>query len=88
MVQCLDAELHDYDPWPRAKSGAGGRLDWRLLANGHIDQLLYERGQVDTDLPFTDLRRRSNITKRAKAAGDSPDFSARIRQELPEPRGG
>ncbi len=66
---------------------AGGRLDWRLLANGHLDQLLYERGQVDTDLSFADLRGRSNITESAKAASDSPDFSARIRQGLPENRG-
>jgi hypothetical protein len=63
--------------------GAGGRLDWRLLANGHLDELLYERGQIDTDLPFADLRARSNITEKAKAAGDSPDFSVRIRQGLP-----
>jgi hypothetical protein len=67
--------------------GAGGRLDWRLLANGHLDELLYERGQIDTRLPFEELRARSNITERAKAAGDSPDFSARIRQGLSETRG-
>jgi hypothetical protein len=60
--------------------GAGGSLDWRLLANGHVDELLYERGQIDTSIPFADLRARSNITEKAKAAGDSPDFSARIRQ--------
>jgi Domain of unknown function (DUF4105) len=65
-------------------TGAGGRLDWRLLANGHLDELLYERGQIDTDLPLADLRARSNITERAKAADDAPDFSARIRQGLPE----
>ncbi|MGA7869612.1 MAG: DUF4105 domain-containing protein [Candidatus Binatus sp.] len=68
-------------------AGAGGRLDWRLLANGHVDQLLYERGQINTDLPFADLRARSDITERAKAADDSPDFSARIRQGLPESYG-
>jgi len=67
-------------------AGAGGRLDWRLLANGRLDQLLYERGQVDTDLPFAELRARSNITERAKAAGDSADFSARIREGLRETR--
>jgi uncharacterized protein DUF4105 len=67
--------------------GAGGRLDWRLLINGHADELLYERGQIDTDLPFADLRARSNITEKAKAAGDSPDFSLRIRQGLPGIRG-
>ena len=66
--------------------GAGGRLDWRLLANGHLDRLLYERGQVDTDISFDDLRSRSNITERAKDAGDSADFSVRIRQGLPETR--
>ena len=65
-------------------AGGGGRLDWRLLANGHVDQLLYERGQVNTDLPFADLRARSNISERAKSADDSPDFSTRIRQDLPE----
>jgi hypothetical protein len=59
--------------------GAGGRLDWRLLINGHLDQLLYERGQINTDMPFAELRSRSNITESAKAADDSPDFSVRIR---------
>lgn len=63
--------------------GAGRRLDWRLLANGHLNQLLYERGQIDTELPFAELQVRSNITERAKLAGDSADFSARIRDGLP-----
>jgi hypothetical protein len=67
--------------------GAGGRLDWRLLANGRLDQLLYERGEINTRLPFDKLRARSNITANAKAAGDSPDFSSRIRQGLPEAPG-
>ena len=64
--------------------GAGGRLDWRLLANGHLDQLLYERGLIDRGIPFDELRNRSNITEKAKAADDFSDFSARIRQGLPE----
>jgi hypothetical protein len=64
--------------------GAGGRLDWRLFINGHLDQLLYERGQINTDMPFAEIRSRSNITESAKAADDSPDFSVRIRQGLPE----
>jgi Domain of unknown function (DUF4105) len=63
--------------------GAGGRLDWRLLVNGHIDQLLYERGQINTSLPLAELRARSNITERARAADDSTDFSAQIRKGLP-----
>jgi len=67
--------------------GAGGRFDWRMLANGHLDQLLYERAEIDTRVPFNELRARSNVTESAKAAGDSPDFSARIRKGLPEPPG-
>jgi hypothetical protein len=63
--------------------GAGGSMDWRLLANGHLDELLYERNQIDTSMPLTDLRSHSNITEKAKAADASPDFSARIRQGLP-----
>jgi len=62
--------------------GAAGSFDWRMLANGHLDELLYERGQIDTSLPFADLKQRSDITVKAKAADDSPDFSAKIRQGL------
>jgi len=67
--------------------GVGGPLDWRLLANGNVDQLLYERGRIDTELPFADLRTRSNITARSRAADDSPHFSTQIRQGLPEAQG-
>jgi hypothetical protein len=57
--------------------------DWRILVNGHIDELGYERGTVDTSLPFDELRRKSEITERAKAADRDADFSARIREGLP-----
>jgi len=57
--------------------------DWRMLVNGLGDQLLYERGGIDRSLPFSELKRVSLINARAKAAGDSPDFSARIREGLP-----
>jgi Domain of unknown function (DUF4105) len=66
--------------------GAAGRLDWRLLANGHLDELLYERGQIDTSLPFAVLRARSNITAKARATDDSADFSTLIRENLPGSR--
>jgi hypothetical protein len=70
-----------------AKNVAAGRpFDWRILANGHLDELAYERGQIDTDLPFAELRVRSNITEKAKAADGSPDFSALIRVGLPGSR--
>ncbi|MEN6626490.1 MAG: DUF4105 domain-containing protein [Candidatus Sumerlaeia bacterium] len=63
--------------------GEGSAWDWRILANGRIDQLGYERGMVDTSMPFPVLRKLSDVTDRAKAAGDAADFSDRIREGLP-----
>jgi Domain of unknown function (DUF4105) len=62
---------------------AGNPFDWRLLLNGRIDELAYERGQIATSLPFVELRDRSNVTAKARAADDSADFSARISENLP-----
>jgi hypothetical protein len=63
--------------------GLARALNWRLFANGYLDQLMYERGTIDTSLPFAELRRRSEITEQAKAAGHAADFSRRIREGLP-----
>jgi hypothetical protein len=60
-------------------------FDWRLLLNGYGDQMLYERGRLDTQLPFEELKRRSLIDTAAKAADRDPDFSRRIREGLPVP---
>jgi hypothetical protein len=57
--------------------------DWRLLANGYADELAYEKGTLDTSLPFAELKRRSIINTKAKAADRDPDFSLRIRAGLP-----
>jgi len=60
-------------------------LDWRLLLNGYADQLLYERGVLDTHLPFPELKARSLVNDRAKAADQAADFSRRIREGVPGP---
>ena len=57
--------------------------DWRMLVNGFGDELLYEHGRIDTSLPLAELKKRSLINERARAADDDPDFSARIREGLP-----
>jgi hypothetical protein len=57
--------------------------DWRMLVNGFGDELLYERGVIDTSLPFAELKRLSHIDTRAQAADDDPDFSKKIRTGLP-----
>ena len=61
-------------------------FDWRMIVNGYGDQLFYERGNVDTRLPFEELRERSRINAKAKIADQDPDFSQRIREGLPDPR--
>lgn len=61
-------------------------FDWRFIANGYGDELMYERGNVDTRMPFAELRARSRINARAKAANQDPFFSLRIREGIPDPR--
>jgi uncharacterized protein DUF4105 len=57
--------------------------DWRMLVNGRVDEMLYERGRLGQALSFAELRARCDVTEVARAALDSPDFSARIRATLP-----
>jgi hypothetical protein len=59
------------------------RFDWRIIVNGFVDEMMYERRTVDTSLPFAELKKRSHINARAQAADDDPDFSLRIREGLP-----
>ena len=70
-----------------AQHVASGRpWNWRILVNGKLDELGYQRGQVYTGIPFEELRRRSRVTDAAAAAAEADDFSARIRRDLPAPR--
>lgn len=62
---------------------ATGSPTWRFLANGHLDEFLYEHGGIDTALPLPELRAKSLIDTRARAADKDPKFSARIRDGLP-----
>jgi hypothetical protein len=64
-------------------AGREGRLDIRHVLNGWIDAYLYRSGRIDTSLPFEELRRKSLINPNAQAAGDRPDFSERIRKDVP-----
>jgi hypothetical protein len=57
--------------------------NWRMLVNGHLDELLYQRGTIPTNLPFAELKPRSLINRSAKSADNRVDFSRVIRQALP-----
>ena len=89
-------ELHEHAEWYNAltdncTTGIRTQRDatdrapwnWKMLLNGHLDELLYERGTIATNLPFAELKKLSNINARAKAAGSAADFSQQIRQGLP-----
>ena len=58
-------------------------LDWRWLANGYLDELLYEMGIVNRDLPFAELKKRSYINPIAQGVAPGGDFSGMIRKALP-----
>ncbi|MFT5441053.1 MAG: hypothetical protein ACI8W3_000093 [Myxococcota bacterium] len=59
----------------------GNPFDWRILVNGHLDELGYMRGTIDNTLPFEEVRARANITEKAKAAGTASNFSDLIRAD-------
>jgi Domain of unknown function (DUF4105) len=63
----------------------GPILSWKILLNGYLDELLYERQSIDVRLPLAELRARGHINARAREADGDPAFSARIREGVPTP---
>jgi Domain of unknown function (DUF4105) len=62
--------------------GVRTRLDWRILLNGKMDEMLYELGGLVTGgLPQPALKLQAHINAAARAAGDNLDFSKIIRQD-------
>jgi hypothetical protein len=57
------------------------RWDWRVLANGRLDEALYEAGRLDRTLPFPELRRTAYLTDVANSA-PADGFGDHIRREL------
>jgi hypothetical protein len=58
--------------------------DWRILINGKGDELLYERNLIATaGLPFLELKKHSLINEQAHTLDQDPDFSRRVREDLP-----
>ena len=57
------------------------RLDWRILLNGKMDEMMYERGGLVADgLLLPALKEQAHINAAARAADDSRDFSILIRK--------
>ena len=82
-----NAVTHNCTTSIRAQRAAKQRApwDWRMLLNGKGDELLYERHAIVTGgLAFAELKQRSLINDRARAADGDPDFSRVIREGLPK----
>ncbi|MEO5960118.1 MAG: DUF4105 domain-containing protein, partial [Opitutaceae bacterium] len=56
--------------------------DWRLIANGHVDEYLHRLGYLSRELPLQELKRRSNVTPTAQYAS-LENFSEEIRRGRP-----
>lgn len=59
-------------------------MDWKILASGHLDELLYEKGIMSQRLPFATLRQQSRIDQRMQAHGEE-HYSRILRYDLPKP---
>ncbi len=59
-----------------------GRVPWsyKVLLPGYSDELAYELGLIDTDLPFPEAKRHFRINDAALRAGGREDFSQLIRK--------
>ena len=76
-LNCTSAiRLHAQAINPRALP-----TDWRLIANGHLDEMLYDLKRIRIDIPFSELRQLSHINQRA-ANLQSKSFSQGIREGL------
>jgi hypothetical protein len=67
----------------KSKSEKTPRWDWRILLNGKGDEMMYERGDLAGDLPFTELKQSAHINPAARKADNSLDFSRLIREGRP-----
>ena len=90
-------ELHEHPRWYnaitancttaiRSQRSIAARDPWdlRILLNGRIDEMFYERGLLVTKgLSFPELRQRALINSAAKEAGQDPEFSRHIRSGIP-----
>lgn len=71
--------------WLHARVNPGHvPYSWKILLSGHVPEYLHEHGRLDPRLPFSELKRRSQVNAAAQAADDAADFSRRIRAGLPQ----
>jgi hypothetical protein len=65
--------------------GGQATYNWKVLLSGYAPQYAYERGALDKRIPFEKLHKFSLVNPKARALGDDPEFSRKIREGLPRP---
>jgi len=68
------------DFWNLGKNKA--RFDYRMLANGYSDEMLYERGRLESKLSFADTKKKSHINHHIKPNTYNPYYSQQIRASI------
>lgn len=61
------------------------RFDWRIVANGYSDEMLYENGTIDTVLSFPEAKQYFYINQYVSHDNRLVDYSKRIRPYLRKP---
>jgi Domain of unknown function (DUF4105) len=59
--------------------------NWKILVSGYTAEFVYDRGGLDSSMPFAELAQRCLVNDKAEAADKDPEFSTRIREGLPLP---
>ena len=73
-TNCLTSLLHDF----AVSAHRSIKFDIRLIKNGYFDELMYERGVLETwELPFSELKKQRHINQ--YVADDPSDYSKKIR---------
>lgn len=60
-------------------------LDWRIILNGYLPELGYDRKALNTDVQLPELRELGRVAQRALVARLGPEFSEAIQVGVPVP---
>lgn len=64
----------------KARPGSFPPFIWAQVLPGRSDKVLYDKGWLDTGVPFEALRETYNVGSKARQYADDPEFSRKIRE--------
>jgi hypothetical protein len=73
---CMTSLLRHIDKVHERRS----EFSFKMLFNGYVPELAYERGDMPTDAPLEEVLQRYAISAKARASDVDADFSTRIRE--------